>query len=490
MAQEKKIRMHRQLRTALATAAAAALTGGLLVVTASTATAATPSGTRGDFNGDGYRDIAVTAPLATVNGKSGAGSVSILYGSKSGAGAAKIQTVSQNSAGVPGTAEKDDTFGGMVSAGDFNGDGYADLAVGAHGEDVGSDADGGSVTILWGTSSGLSGGTNVKDPSAGSHDHFGLLVAAGDYNGDGRADLAIGSDQNTVDIYRGGFTTTGGTGGHYAVTAPVQKVPGPDFQNLTPGDVNHDGRTDLVANGYETDSQEGWNANFYLPGSTSGLTSTGAQKLPAGIISDIGDVNGDGYGDIVIGAHWDKDIAGAHKGGVVKVVYGTQAGPDGGQDSVNQDSPGVPGSGETADDFGYELSLGDVNGDGKDDVVVGAPGEDLNGIADAGMVTVLYGSTGGFASTGAQSFAQDSPGVPGDNEKGDGFGAEVYLADTNNDGKADLTVGIPHENNGDGYLVTFNSDGSKLAATGKGYGLTATKVSAAGTPLLGFGMAG
>ncbi|WP_371791319.1 integrin alpha [Streptomyces sp. NBC_01471] len=116
--------MHRQLRTALATAAAAALTGGLLVVTASTATAATPSGTRGDFNGDGYGDVAVTAPLASVNGTSGAGSVSILYGSKSGAGAAKVQTVSQNSAGVPGAAEKDDTFGGTAAAGDFNGDGY------------------------------------------------------------------------------------------------------------------------------------------------------------------------------------------------------------------------------------------------------------------------------------------------------------------------------------------------------------------------------
>lgn len=490
MAQEKKIRMHRQLRTALATAAAAALTGGLLVAAASTATAATPSGTRGDFNGDGYGDVAVTAPLATVNGKSGAGSVSILYGSKSGAGAAKVQTVSQDSAGVPGAAEKDDTFGGMAAAGDFNGDGYADLAVGSYKEDVGSDADGGTVTILWGSGGGLSGGTNVKDPSAGSHDYFGTMVAAGDYNGDGRADLAIASDLNVIDIYRGGFTKTGGTGGHYTVTAPVQRIPGADFRNLIPGDVNHDGRTDLIADGFEADSQEGWNANYYLPGSASGVTSTGAQKLPAGLVSDVGDVNGDGYGDIVIGAQWDDEIAGAHKGGVVKVVYGTSGGPDGGQDSLNQDSPGVPGAGEKDDAFGYELSLGDINGDGMDDLVVGAPGEDLNGIADAGMVTVLYGSTSGFATTGAQALAQDTPGVPGDNEKGDGFGAEVYLSDTNNDGKADLTVGTPFENNGDGYTVTFDSDGTKLVATGQGYGLTATKISAAGTPHLGYGMTG
>ncbi|MEV8565942.1 FG-GAP-like repeat-containing protein [Streptomyces sp. NPDC051322] len=481
--------MHRQLRTALATSAAAALTGGLLIVTASSAAAA-PSGTQGDFNGDGYRDVAVTEPLAAVNGRTGAGSVSILYGSAAGAGKSKIQTVSQNSAGVPGGAEKDDRFGGMISAGDFNGDGYADLAVGADGEDIGSDVDGGSVTILWGSSGGLSGGRTVADPAAGSHDHFGDLVAAGDYNGDGKADLAIANDQNIVDVYRGGFTKTGSTGGHYSVAAPVQKVPGMDFFNLTPGDVNHDGRTDLLVDGYETGTTDGWNSNYYLPGSASGVTRTGVQKLPAGIISDIGDVNGDGYGDIVIGAQWDAEIPGSHKGGVVKVVYGTANGPDGGQDSINQDTPGVPGAGESNDVFGYELTLGDINGDGMDDIAVGAPGEDLSGVPDAGMVTVLYGSTSGFTSTGAQVLAQDTPGVPGSNEKGDGFGAEVYLTDTDNDGKADLTVGSPHENNSDGFVVTFNSNGSKLVATGAGYGLTATKVSATGTPLLGADMTG
>ncbi len=484
--------MRRHLRTALATAAVGALTGGLLVAVAGPAAAA--SGLEGDFNGDGYQDVAVSAPRASVNSRANAGSVTVLYGSPSGAGATKIQTVSQNSAGVPGTAETGDGFGSHTTTGDFNGDGYADLAVGAPGEDVGSDTDGGTAVILWGGSAGLSGGTTVSDPARSSHDRFGAPLAAGDYNGDGSDDLAIGSDQNTVDVYRGGFTKSGSTGGHYKVTTPVLKVKGSDIFNLTPGDVNKDGRTDLLVDGYEGEASGDYyfNANYYLPGSSSGVTTSGTRKLPAGIISDIGDVNNDGYGDIVIGNHWDasSDSPGASKGGAVQIVWGTSTGPTGGTSTVNQNTAGVPGTSETGDAFGWELSLGDINGDGHDDLAIGSPLEDLNGVADAGMVSVVYGSPAGFLETGAQALAQDTPGVPGGNETGDGFGGEVLLTDTTGDGRADLTVGQPWENNSDGYTVSFVSDGSKIDTSGRGIGLTAAKVSASGTPLFGVQLAG
>ncbi|MCF1593392.1 FG-GAP-like repeat-containing protein [Streptomyces muensis] len=484
--------MRRNLRTALATAAAGALTGGLLVAAAGSAAAA--SGLEGDFNGDGYQDVAVSAPRASVSGHAGAGSVTVLYGSAAGAGASRIQTLSQNSTGVPGGAEAGDGFGSHTTAGDFNGDGYADLAVGVPGEDVGSDTNGGTAVILWGGSAGLSGGTTVSDPAPSSHDSFGAPLAAGDYNGDGRADLAIGSDQNTVDIYRGGFTKSGATGGRYKVTTPVLKVKGNDIFNLTPGDVNNDGRTDLLVDGYEgeTSGDYYFNANYYLPGSTGGVTTSGSRKLPAGIISDIGDVDKDGYGDIVIGNHWDTSStsAGAAKGGAVKVVRGTLAGPTGGTATLEQNTAGVPGTSESGDAFGWELSLGDINGDGYDDLAIGSPGEDLNGVADAGMVSVLYGSASGFQGTGTQSLAQDTPGVPGGNEDGDGFGGELLLTDATGDGRADLTVGLPWENSSDGYVVAFASDGSKINTSGRGIGLTAAKVSTSGTPLFGSQMAG
>ncbi|GAA2261450.1 FG-GAP repeat protein [Streptomyces atrovirens] len=480
--------MHKNLRTALATATAAALTGGLLVAMAGPASAA-PSGVDSDFNGDGYRDVAVTAPLASVSGKGGAGAVTILYGSPQGAGASKTQTLTQDSAGVPGAAEKDDQFGAHTAPGDFNGDGYADLAVGAPGEDAGTDANGGTVVILWGGSGGLAGGTTVSDPTRSIHDWFGQVVAAGDYDGDGKADLAIASDINKIDIYRGGFTKSGSTGGLYTVTAPILKVSGTDIFNLTPGDTNADGRTDLVVDGFEGDSQSdySYNANYWLPGSSSGITTSGAQKLPAGVISDIGDVNGDDYGDIVIGNSWDPgtETPGTAKGGSVDVVYGTSYGPDG-IERVNQNTAGVPGSNETGDNFGYEVSLGDINGDGHDDLVIGAPGEDLGEFKDAGMVTVIYGGTSGLLETGSQSLHQDTPGVPGGNEEGDGFGGEVLLSDVTGDGKADLTVGIPWENDSNGQAVTFNSDGLKINATGRGIGLGTVGLSSAGYPMYGF----
>ncbi len=483
--------MSKRLRVALATACASALTGGLFIAGAGSASAVT--GLQGDFNGDGYRDVAVSAPYAAVNGHTGAGSVSVLYGSPDGAGAGQIQTVSQDSPGVPGAAETDDDFGGFSATGDFNGDGYADLAVSAMGEDAGSDIDGGTAVILWGSQSGLTGGTTVPDPARSSHDYFGSLLAAGDYDGDGRTDLAVASDNNKLDVYRGGFTPDGAAGGHYTVTTPVLPVKGLDMFNLTPGDVNADGRTDLLVDGFDGDAVNttSYNQNYYVPGATSGLTAAGAVRLPAGVISDIGDVNGDDYGDVVIGNDWDAgtDSAGISKGGAVEVVYGTSSGP-GGEDTVTQDSTGVPGTSESGDSFGYEVSMGDVDGDGYDDLAIGSPGEDLNGVVDAGMVTVLHGSSTGFQEPRAQALAQDTPGVPGDNEKGDGFGGEVFLSDTTGDGKADLTVGVPWENGGNGYVVAFTSDGTQLDTAAHGIGLTAAQVSSAGTPYFGAQLAG
>ncbi|MGP3983874.1 VCBS repeat-containing protein [Streptomyces sp. KR80] len=486
--------MHKHFRTALATAAVAALTSGLLATTVGNA-AAEGARPTADFNGDGYRDLAVSAPGAYVNGKSKAGQVVVLYGSANGVSGAKRTVLSQDSSGVPGTAESGDFWGHDTSAADFNNDGYTDLAVGAPFEDVSGDTDGGTVQIIWGSANGLSGGTTVADPAPTQHDRFGFVLEAADFNGDDKSDLAIGSSSASIRIYRGGFgKSAGSTGGLYTVRPAILSGGDAGEFNLHSGDVNGDDIADLVVDGYETTSEEGWNTNYYLPGSASGVTTSGAKKLPAGLITDIGDTNSDGYGDIVIGMDWDSDtgVPGAGDGGKVNIIYGSALGPGAGT-SISQDSPGVPGSSEKGDRFGNELHLGDVNGDGHLDLAVSAASEDLDGVKNAGSVTVLYGAADGSGITGAgaQFFSQATPGVPNANETDDRFGSDVHLADLTGDGKADLTIGASGENGWNGAVYALTSDGTTISSTGAVSVYTSTVgVSASGTPLFGVNFAG
>jgi hypothetical protein len=246
-----------------------------------------------------------------------------------------------------------------------------------------------------------------------------------------------------------------------------------------------------VVDGYETQTSSGWNTNYYVPGAASGLSIAGVQTLKPGIVTGIGDINGDGYGDIVSGAGWDATtsdgttVPDSANGGKVNITYGSASGPAS-TTGITQNSGNIPGSSEKGDAFGWDLDLGDVNGDGYQDVVASAPNEDLGANTNAGMVTVVYGSASGVnTTTGVQSFAQSTAGVPGDDEKSDLFGADVKLDDVNGDGKADLLVGS-YENGGDGAVTYLPSNGTKITTTGSRWiSASAAGVSTSGTPQFG-----
>ncbi|MFD5555186.1 FG-GAP and VCBS repeat-containing protein [Streptomyces sp. NPDC127068] len=476
--------MHQRTRLALATAVTAALTGGLLTFTAGPAAAAPLAASDVDFNADGYADVAVSSSAATVAGHKAAGQVVIVYGGSPGAGRVAI---SQNTRGVPGSAEKEDRFGGDLAYGDFDNDGYDDLAVGALGEDLGSDKDGGTVVILWGSASGLKGGSTVADPRPTKHDRFGRSLEAADFNGDGKVDLAIGSrDSATVDVLRGGFNRAAKPAGRYTVTPAIYDGGGNGVINLHSGDANGDGREDLIVNGYA--EPDGYNANYWLPGSARGVTTSGAQKLPAGIITDVGDTDNDGIQDVVLGIQWDSGIPGSALGGRVLIAKGTRSGPAHGQrQSFTQNTNGIPGSSEKQDAFGIEVDLGDVNGDKRLDLVIGAPGEDLPGGKDQGTITVLYGAAGGsgISTAGARTFSQNTAGVPNHDETGDAFGGDVHVDDLNADGRGDVLVGAPGEDGGNGAVFALRSHADRTLTAPAGIYVTSVGISTAGSPHLG-----
>ncbi|MFI6376932.1 FG-GAP-like repeat-containing protein [Streptomyces sp. NPDC050546] len=443
-------------RSTTAALVATLLATGVTPVFLTAPASAAPAKYADDFNGDGYRDLAAAAPYTPVGGKTDAGAVVITYGSANGISAARRTVLTQDTAGIPGTAEQGDRFGKALASGDLNADGYADLVIGSVGEDVDSDVDGGSVTVVWGGKSGLSGGKGVSDPAVSAHDEYGMSLAVGDFSGDGRPDLAVGSNGSDVWVHRN-FTKTSGSTARDELATGLRGGAGlAGAQSLAAGDINGDGTDDLVATGSEASTYED-GAMVFL-GSASGLTHQAFLKSGGWELATVGDLDGDGYDDVVT-----ADFGGDTKslGGSVSVYSGSA---DGARTSprttIDQDTPGVPGADEEGDWFGNDLSVGDVNGDGYGDLAIGTIHEDVGTADIAGSVTVLRGSATGLTTTGAQSFTQNTEGVPGTAESADRFGASVRLSDLTGDGKADLSVGSDGENHPSGSLYSLRGSAS------------------------------
>jgi hypothetical protein len=166
----------------------------------------------------------------------------------------------------------------------------------------------------------------------------------------------------------------------------------------------------------------------------------------------------------------------------VYIRYGTRQGLPAESDlTINQDTPGVPVTTGEYDQFGSAVAVGDANGDGYADVAIGVQGKPVNGASRAGSVVLLKGRPRGLITARAQSFSQDTPGVPDTAEQDDLFGWAVSLIDFNRDGRADLAAAAVGENKRD--------PGSPYRGDGAVSVLPGTRSGATGTGAMAFGPA-
>ncbi|MEU7581146.1 esterase [Streptomyces sp. NPDC041068] len=475
----------RKNRSAALAAASFLLLTGAGIVAAPSAYAGTPGGTHADdrnsdFNGDGYEDVLVGAPGATVSGKKGAGLVTVQYGSTRGIGTSDVARFSQSTAGVAGAAEAGDGFGKAVATGDLDGDGYDDAIVGIPGEDIGDTIDAGGVAILWGSKTGLTGSASdwlqTQEPTKG--EQFGVGLAAAHFTNETPGDLlaVLGRDDLELFAYEAAPQAGERTGERTGERAPLRRQaverlsPAAEQRHILPkslttGDYDDNGYADLVVSGVSVGEEPGHGWSTLYTGGAEGLSYK--RDLRGGPAAASGDINHDGYDDLVTGEPASPDDGGeTMTGGLVGVRYGT---PDGLVDEAKwwtQDSAGVPGTAERGDGWGADLSVADTNGDGYADVAIGAPGEDIGTVADAGAVWVLRGGEYGLTATGAKSFDQDSADIPGVPEKGDKWGAQVRLTDPNRDGRFGLLAAAPGENAGDGVVWVLSAGSGGITGSG------------------------
>ncbi|MBO9616705.1 MAG: FG-GAP repeat protein [Dyadobacter sp.] len=415
----------------------------------------------GDVDGDGFSDVMAGARFYS-NGQALEGAAFVFKGSANGVITANPTIIEGN--------QVDARLGhALSSAGDVNGDGFSDIALGAYMYDKGSNNEG-AVMIHYGSANGINTIPSLTLESDQIEAQFGISVAcAGDVNGDGYADLIAGAR-----YYDKGQLNEGAAFIYQGSSAGLNPVPLSVLESnqgdawlgsaVAPaGDVNGDGFSDVLVGSYAFDhGQTDEGSVFVWYGEPGGIKQYAAYVLEIDLpkvqfgysVAGAGDVNGDGFDDVIVVAN--KFDNGQANEGAAFIYHGSLNG-------ISMAATTIIESNQSGAQLSSASTAGDVDGDGYDDIVVGIPLYDVTQpAADEGAVMIFHGSPQGVAKVPKLIINGSQPKAK--------FGSDVSTAgDVDSDGYDDIIIGEPeydwdplsNENEGRAHVFHGTSNGIK-----------------------------
>ncbi|SHE22346.1 Flagellar hook-length control protein FliK [Bathymodiolus brooksi thiotrophic gill symbiont] len=470
--------------------------------------------TAGDVNGDGLDDLIVGAYRANLNSKAKAGKSYVVFG-KTDNSAINLSAIASGTGGFVINGDNAEDWSGISvsTAGDVNGDGLDDLIVGAYKADPNSRTDAGSSYVIFGKINSVA--INLSAIGTGgfvingehTNDWSGTSVSnAGDVNGDGLDDLIVGAfNANLSDKSSAGksyvvfgkkdstatelFAIANGTGGFVINGENTGDNSGRSISSA--GDVNGDGLDDLIvgAQNVSLDGKSNAGRSYVIFGKkdgtainlstigTGGFVINGESKddRSSSSVSNAGDVNGDGLDDLIVGAHY-ADLSDKSNMGKSYVVFGKTDNTAINLSAITSGTGGFVIIGENENDWsGYSVSsAGDINGDGLDDLIIGAQKADPSSKANAGKSYVIFGKTDTDAVdltklSGDLKYAIDYLGDENDNALTGASDDEIFVAGmgddtlTGNGGMDVFNAGA-----GNDTIIINASNITALAQTGAG----------------------